>query len=204
VVGLGVMGRAILQAASPKSKASFGYDAAENSVQAMRELASSRALLIQVVEQLDQLKECQLVIEAVIERAETKRAVLSEIAGLISPDAIIATNTSTIALAELDSAVSNPARFCGIHFCHPTLMQLVEIIRGKQTSEQTVNAAVQWVRALGKTPVVVHDAPGFVVNRVLSAFLDAALQLAVEGHAITEIDAADFSQPAGDTSKTSS
>ena len=190
VVGLGVMGRAILQAASPKSKASFGYDAAENSVQAMRELASTKGLQIQVVERLDQLKECQLVIEAVIERAETKRAVLSEIAGLISPDAIIATNTSTIALAELDSAVSNPARFCGIHFCHPTLMQLVEIIRGKQTSEETVNAAVQWVRALGKTPVVVHDAPGFVVNRVLSAFLEAALQLAVEGASIQEIDQA--------------
>jgi 3-hydroxyacyl-CoA dehydrogenase len=64
------------------------------------------------------------------------------------------------------------------------------VIRGEQTSEATVQTAVQWVRGLGKTPVVVKDAPGFVVNRVLSAFLDAALQLAVEGHAITEIDAA--------------
>ncbi|MFM7116186.1 MAG: enoyl-CoA hydratase-related protein [Planctomycetota bacterium] len=190
VVGLGVMGRAILQAASPKSKASIGYDAAANSAQALRELASTKGLQIEVAEQLDELKECRLVIEAVIERAETKRAVLSEIAGLISPDAIIATNTSTIALAELDSAVPNPARFCGIHFCHPTLMQLVEIIRGNQTSEETVNAAVQWVRSLGKTPVVVRDAPGFVVNRVLSAFLEAALQLAVEGTSIQEIDRA--------------
>lgn len=190
VVGLGVMGRAILQAASPKSKASFGYDAAGNSGQAMRELASTKGLQIVVAEQLNQLKDCQLVIEAVIERAETKRSVLSEIAGLISPDAIIATNTSTIALAELDSAVPNPARFCGIHFCHPTLMQLVEIIRGIHTSEETVNAAVQWVRSLGKTPVVVRDAPGFVVNRVLSAFLEASLQLAVEGASIQEIDQA--------------
>ena len=190
VVGLGVMGRAILQAASPKSKACFGYDAAETSAQAMRNLVIAKGLQVEVTEQMTQLKECQLVIEAVVERAETKRAVLSEIAGLLSPDAIIATNTSTIALAELDSAVPNPARFCGIHFCHPTLMQLVEIIRGSQTSEETVNAAVQWVRALGKTPVVVRDAPGFVVNRVLSAFLEAALQLAVEGASIQEIDQA--------------
>jgi len=190
VVGLGVMGRAILQAASPKSKACFGFDAAETSAQAMRDLVSAKGLQVEVAQQLTQLKDCQLVIEAVVERAEIKRAVLGEIAGLISPDAIIATNTSTIALAELDSAVPHPARFCGIHFCHPTLMQLVEIIRGSQTSEETVNAAVQWVRALGKTPVVVKDAPGFVVNRVLSAFLEAALQLAVEGASVQEIDQA--------------
>jgi 3-hydroxyacyl-CoA dehydrogenase/enoyl-CoA hydratase/3-hydroxybutyryl-CoA epimerase/3-hydroxyacyl-CoA dehydrogenase/enoyl-CoA hydratase/3-hydroxybutyryl-CoA epimerase/enoyl-CoA isomerase len=190
VVGLGVMGRSILQAAARKSTVAFGFDPVPAAAAAMHEQATNGKLAIQVAEKLSELSSSQLVIEAVVERAETKREVLAELCRLLPADALLATNTSTISLRELLPSVTAPERFCGIHFCHPTLMQLVEVIRGDQTSEATVNAAVQWVRGLGKTPVVVKDAPGFVVNRVLSAFLDAALQLAVEGHSIAEIDLA--------------
>lgn len=189
VVGLGVMGRAILQAAARKSTAAIGYDPTPAAAAAARELAAAGKLAIEVTDSLEQLASSQLVIEAVVERVEVKREVLAELSRLLPSAAILATNTSTISLGQLQSSVSHPERFCGIHFCHPTLMQLVEVIRSEQTAESTVNAAVQWVRGLGKTPVVVKDAPGFVVNRVLSAFLDAALQLAVEGHPIAEIDA---------------
>lgn len=190
VVGLGVMGRAILQAAARKSTATVGFDPTPAAAAAARELATSGNLSLVVAESIEELRSSQLVIEAVVERLETKQAVLKELCRLLPPDALLATNTSTIALRELLPAVTHPERFCGIHFCHPTLMQLVEVIRGEQTSEATVNAAAQWVRSLGKTPVVVKDSPGFVVNRILSALLDAALQLAVEGHSIVEIDEA--------------
>lgn len=190
VVGLGVMGRAILQAAARKSTAAIGYDPTPSAAAAARELATAGKLAIEVADSLTQLGSSQLVIEAVVERVETKREVLAELSRVLPATALLATNTSTISLSELQASVSHPERFCGIHFCHPTLMQLVEVIRGDLTAESTVQAAVQWVRGLGKTPVVVKDAPGFVVNRMLSALLDAALQLAVEGHAIAEIDSA--------------
>jgi 3-hydroxyacyl-CoA dehydrogenase/enoyl-CoA hydratase/3-hydroxybutyryl-CoA epimerase/3-hydroxyacyl-CoA dehydrogenase/enoyl-CoA hydratase/3-hydroxybutyryl-CoA epimerase/enoyl-CoA isomerase len=190
VVGLGVMGRAILQAAARKSTALVGYDPTPAASAAARQLTTEGKMTIEIVDDMAQLSTSQLVIEAVVERLETKRAVLSELCRLVPETALLATNTSTISLRELQGSVTAPERFCGIHFCHPTLMQLVEVIRSEQTSEATIQAAVQWVRGLGKTPIVVKDAPGFVVNRVLSAFLDAALQLAVEGHAIAEIDAA--------------
>jgi 3-hydroxybutyryl-CoA dehydrogenase len=125
---------------------------------------------------------CDLVVEAVVERFDVKRAVLGELDAVVKPEAVLATNTSSISITKLAAQTSRPERVIGMHFMNPVpLMQLVEIIRGLQTSQPTYDVVDATTRALGKTPVEVHDAPGFVSNRVLMPMINEAIFCLHEG-----------------------
>ena len=133
------------------------------------------------------LNECGIAVEAVPERIDLKKAVLQELDKALPKDAILATNTSSISITELAAFTSRPTQVVGMHFMNPVpVMPLVEIVRGLDTREETVNAVVEEAKALGKTPVVVEDRPGFVSNRVLLPMLNEAVFALQEGVATKE------------------
>ncbi|UCD26749.1 MAG: 3-hydroxyacyl-CoA dehydrogenase family protein [Candidatus Bathyarchaeota archaeon] len=137
--------------------------------------------------------DADLIIEAVPENVELKKNMYREVEQYAPEDAIIGSNTSSISITELASAIRNPEQFCGMHFFNPPqLMQLIEIIRGVKTSDETINTIVEVTKRMGKEPVVVNkDAPGFVVTRVLVPALNEAMYLVWEGIAEpAEIDKA--------------
>lgn len=141
-----------------------------------------------------------LVIEAVVERIDVKKQVLREVEAEVGEDAVIASNTSTISISEMQGALERPERFCGMHFFNPVdRMPLVEIIRGRESSEDTVATVFALALRLGKTPVVVNDGPGFLVNRLLAPYLNEAGWLLAEGASIERVDAVlrDFGMPMG-------
>jgi 3-hydroxybutyryl-CoA dehydrogenase len=135
---------------------------------------------------------CDLVIEAATEREEIKRAIFGEVAPLLGPEAILASNTSSIPITRLAQASQDPARFIGVHFFNPVpVMGLIEVIRGLGTSDATVAAVDTFAKALGKQVVHAFDAPGFIVNRVLMPMLNEAAFALGEGVAnIRDIDTA--------------
>jgi 3-hydroxybutyryl-CoA dehydrogenase len=126
-------------------------------------------------------------VEAVPEKLEIKRHVLAEADHLLRPDVIIASNTSSIAMTTLAALTKRPERFVGMHFMNPVpVMTLVEVIRALQTSEATFTATMDLAKKLGKTPVAVNDAPGFVSNRVLMPLINEAAYCVMEGVATPE------------------
>jgi 3-hydroxybutyryl-CoA dehydrogenase len=131
-----------------------------------------------------------LVIEAATENPAIKFEILRRADGIARPEAILATNTSSISITQLAAVTKRPERFLGMHFFNPVpMMALVELIRGLQTSDTTVAAADAFVKVLGKTPIVVKNSPGFVVNRLLCPMLNEAIFLYGEGVASAkEID----------------
>ena len=135
---------------------------------------------------------CDLVIEAATEREEIKRRIFQDLEKVLSPAAILASNTSSIPITRLAQASPDPARFMGVHFFNPVpVMGLIELIRGLATSEQTVAAVEAFGQSLGKRIVRANDAPGFIVNRVLMPMLNEACFALGEGVAtIADIDAA--------------
>ena len=138
---------------------------------------------------MDELRDCELVIEAVVENADVKLSVLSECEKVVDANATIASNTSTISIDKLSAATERAEQFCGIHFFNPVhVMPLVEIIRGRHTSEQSVSNAVSYVQSIGKRPVVVNNCPGFLVNRVLFPYIKAFDDLVNEGVDFRQID----------------
>lgn len=129
------------------------------------------------------------VVEAVVENPKVKKAVLAELEGKVRPDAIIASNTSTIPISELANVLERPENFCGMHFFNPVhRMPLVEVIRGEKTSESTIARIVAWASKMGKTPVVVNDCPGFFVNRVLFPYFAGFSQLLRDGADFRQVD----------------
>jgi 3-hydroxybutyryl-CoA dehydrogenase len=123
-----------------------------------------------------------LAVEAVVERLEVKQAVLAELDRVCPPHAILATNTSSISITRLAAATRRPPQVIGMHFMNPVpLMQLVEVIRGLATAQATYDAVEEAARRMGKTPVEVHDAPGFVSNRVLMPMINEAVFCLNEG-----------------------
>ncbi|MGB6044828.1 MAG: 3-hydroxyacyl-CoA dehydrogenase NAD-binding domain-containing protein [Pirellulales bacterium] len=143
---------------------------------------------------------CDLVIEAVVEIADVKKQVLSRLEPLMSDGAILASNTSTIPITELAKGLARPEQFVGLHFFNPVRqMPLVEVIRGAKTSDETVATVVAYAKRLGKSPVVMKDGPGFLVNRVLLPYMGEAAQLLVEGATPKQIDGAAkaFGMPMG-------
>jgi len=146
------------------------------------------------------LRLADLVIEAATEKRELKEDILARIAAGAPPEALIATNTSSIPIGELARRVSGPGRFLGLHFFNPPLkMPLLEIVRGPATEDAAVARGLAVAGRLGKTPVVVGDAPGFLVNRLLMPYLLEACRLAEGGLDIETIDRAllDFGMPMG-------
>lgn len=145
-------------------------------------------------------EQVDFVIEAIVENMDVKKKVLAEVEGKLPSHAVIASNTSSLSITEMQKALKNPGRFGGMHFFNPVhKMPLVEVIRGDQTSDQTVASIFQLSKKLGKTPVVVKDAPGFLVNRLLAPYMNEAIYLFLEGVPVEEIDQAliDFGMPMG-------
>jgi 3-hydroxybutyryl-CoA dehydrogenase len=136
---------------------------------------------------LDQVRDSDLVVEAAIEDAAIKLALFRELDALTRKEAILASNTSSISITKLAAATSRPEKVIGMHFMNPVpLMQLVEVIRGQATSDETTAAVMDLARALDKTPVEVNDFPGFVSNRVLMPMINEAVFAVYEGVATPE------------------
>jgi len=149
---------------------------------------------------LDGIGRADAAIEAVIEDLDVKRRVFAELEVRLRPDALLATNTSSLSVDAIAAGLQHPERFCGFHFFNPVhRMPLVEVVRGARTSDATLVTAVGFARRLGKTAVVVKDSPGFVVNRVLMPYLREAMTLLEEGFPLTAIDGAmrRFGMPMG-------
>jgi 3-hydroxybutyryl-CoA dehydrogenase len=142
----------------------------------------SALALIKPAEKYDALAGCDLVIETATEQEEVKRKIFSELGGALKPDAILATNTSSISVTRLASSTDRPERFIGIHFMNPVpLMELVEVIRGIATDDTTFEASKAFVTKLGKTIAVSEDFPAFIVNRILLPMINEAIYTLYEG-----------------------
>lgn len=148
--------------------------------------------LIEPVSEIAAFGDCDLIIEAATEREEVKCAIFADVAKVLRADAILATNTSSIPITRLAGAMSDPARFIGVHFFNPVpVMGLIEVIRGLATSDATIAAVEAYGKSLGKEIVHADDAPGFIVNRVLMPMLNEACFALGEGVAkIRDIDTA--------------
>lgn len=208
VLGAGIMGGGIAYQSSLKKVpvlmkdiAQAGLDAgmAEASSLLNKQVAKGRlnetsaaAMLESIHPVLDYsgFDKVDIVIEAVVENPRVKKAVLSEVEPLLGPDAILCSNTSTISITDLATALQRPQNFCGMHFFNPVpLMPLVEVIRGAQSSDAAIATTVAYAQALGKTPIVVNDCPGFLVNRILFPYFGAFSQLLRDGADFRKIDA---------------
>ena len=218
VIGAGVMGRGIASLLASRGIATRLSDTAPAALDAA--LLEHRAGVLEkkkkrrmeaneadaAIDHLDATRtltgfgRAQIVIEAVAERLDVKRAVLGELARQAGPEAILATNTSSLSVAAIAAELPHPERVVGFHFFNPVdKMPLVEIVRGPATSARTVAEVAALALRLGKTPVVVADCAGFLVNRLLGPYLDEALRLVAAGIAPARVDAAllEFGMPMG-------
>src|SRR5207237_7476369 len=142
---------------------------------------------VQPVTEMTAIAAADFVVEAVPEKLEIKRVVLGEVDGILRPEVIIASNTSSIAMTALAALTKRPERFVGMHFMNPVpVMQLVEVIRALQTGDEAFQLTMDLAKKLGKTPVAVNDAPGFVSNRVLMPLINEAAYCVMEGVAAAE------------------
>ncbi|WP_441233619.1 3-hydroxybutyryl-CoA dehydrogenase [Bradyrhizobium sp. 930_D9_N1_4] len=147
---------------------------------------------IKLAEKLDDLADCDLVIETAVEKEEVKRKIFHELCAVLKAEAIVASDTSSISITRLAAATDRPERFIGIHFMNPVpLMELVELIRGIATDDSTFEASKEFVAKLGKQVAVSEDFPAFIVNRILLPMINEAIYTLYEGVGNVEaIDAA--------------
>jgi len=137
--------------------------------------------------EIEIIKDADLVIEAATEEMESKKALFQELDALCKPETIIATNTSSLSITEIAAATNRADKIIGMHFFNPVpMMKLVEIIKGLATSEETKNTILALTEALGKKPVEVAEAPGFVVNRILIPMVNEAIGILADGVAKAE------------------
>ncbi len=200
VIGAGQMGAGIAEVAAQAGLTVSLTDVAEERVNAAlatinghlsRQVAKGqigeaerKAILdrIQVARTLDKLSDCDLVVEAASENEEVKRKIFASLRSFLKPEAIVASNTSSISITRLASVTANPERFIGIHFMNPVpRMQLVELIRGIATKDDTFDAAKAFVTRLGKTATMSEDFPAFIVNRILLPMINEAVYTLYEG-----------------------
>jgi 3-hydroxybutyryl-CoA dehydrogenase len=205
VIGAGTMGNGIAQSCAVAGIDVVMVDVADSAVQrGIATIAGSFDRLIKKekltndtkVEALAriqgatdyaELKSADLIIEAATENVELKLKILRQVDSIAKADALMASNTSSISITTLAAATLRPDRFLGMHFFNPVpLMALVELIRGLQTSEETIAAAKTFAQRLGKSPIVVKNSPGFVVNRILCPMINEAICALQEGLASPE------------------
>jgi len=170
-----------------------GNLARQVSKKAVSEDDKSKAMArISLAEKLDDLADCDLVIETAVEKEEVKRKIFHELCAVLKPEAIVASDTSSISITRLAAATDRPERFIGIHFMNPVpLMELVELIRGIATDDSTFEASKEFVAKLGKQVAVSEDFPAFIVNRILLPMINEAIYTLYEGVGNVEaIDAA--------------
>ncbi len=174
-----------------------GNMAKQVSKQAIKEEDRKAALSrIHAAEKYDDLGACDLVIETAIEKEEAKRKIFADLCASLKPEAIIATNTSSISITRLASSTDRPERFIGIHFMNPVpLMELVEVIRGIATDDSTFESSKTFVRKLGKQIAVSEDFPAFIVNRILLPMINEAIYTLYEG--VGNVEAIDMAMRLG-------
>ena len=200
VIGSGTMGAGIAQLAATYGWEVKLYDTREEALDKSKS-ALDKVLLrliekgkidkdkksaieskIGYVSSMASFKDCDLIIEAIIEDLEIKKKVFREVESIVSGDCIIASNTSSLSIASLAASCNSPERFIGIHFFNPVpLMKLVEIIPAVQTSDETKKKAKSIIESWGKLTVIAKDTPGFIVNKVARPFYSEALRIAEEG-----------------------
>ena len=209
IVGAGTMGNGIAQACAVAGLNVVMVDIAEAAVaKGMATVAASLerllkkdkisaadkdAALARIKGSVDyaELKAAQLVVEAATENEGLKVKILQQLDGMLAPEVIVASNTSSISITKLAATTKRPDRFIGMHFFNPVpMMALVEVIRGLQTSDATHAAVVELAQRVGKTPITVKNSPGFVVNRILVPMINEAFFVLAEGLATpADIDA---------------
>jgi 3-hydroxyacyl-CoA dehydrogenase/enoyl-CoA hydratase/3-hydroxybutyryl-CoA epimerase len=197
VMGAGLMGTGIALSAllAGRQVVLFEVDAeaAKRSSSRIQKVLSQRAgdlfSRLQLTQQLDDLSRSEFVIEAVFERFDVKTDLLKRVSSVLPKQAIVASNTTTFPISELATAIQDPGQFIGTHFFAPVeQMELLEIILGHQTTGATLNRALALAKALGKTPVVVKDGPGFYTSRVVMAYVQEALFMLAEGASPSLVD----------------
>src|SRR5205823_12005044 len=145
-------------------------------------------------------RQADVIIEAIFENLPAKRELFAKLEAMAKPDAILATNTSSLKLADIATALKDPSRLVGIHFFNPVpLLQLVEVVQGSQTRPESAAKAAAFVRHIDKLPLPVKDAPGFLVNRVLGPYMYNAFRMLDQGVKPETLDRAmeDFGMPIG-------
>lgn len=218
VVGAGIMGAGIAGAhvrrGIPTTMLDSSPQALEKGVAAVTSVMQARIAigrmtqeemlrglaLLSATPNLSLMADRDLVIEAVVENEEVKTSLYRSLKSILQPDAILASNTSTISISRMAKVVEKPERFAGMHFFNPVdRMQLVEVIRGEKTSDETVATLVALARRIGKSPIVVRDCPGFLVNRILFPYLNESVALLEEGAEPRAVDkaASAFGMPMG-------
>jgi 3-hydroxybutyryl-CoA dehydrogenase len=214
VVGAGQMGGGIAQVVAASGRRVSLHDAVPGAVErALDTMTKSQVKLAEKggpdpgevlarVEPADELVPAELMIEAVIEDAAVKEDVFRRADAVFPPEAILASNTSSIPISSLAAATNRPDRVIGMHFFNPVpVLQLVEIVRGRETSDETAAAITELAEELGKTPAVANDFPGFVSNRILMPFINEAVWAlhdgVAEAEAIDTIAKLGFAHPMG-------
>jgi 3-hydroxybutyryl-CoA dehydrogenase len=214
VVGAGQMGGGIAQVVAGSGRRVSLYDAAPGAVE--RGLETMRKSLGRLaekggpdpdevlgrIEPVEDLVPADLMIEAVVEDATVKEDVFRRADETLPPEAILASNTSSIPISSLAAVTSRPGRVIGMHFFNPVpVLQLVEMVRGRETSDETAEQITDLARELGKTPAVANDFPGFVSNRILMPFINEAVWAlhdgVAEAEAIDTIAKLGFNHPLG-------
>jgi 3-hydroxybutyryl-CoA dehydrogenase len=214
VVGAGQMGGGIAQVMAASGRRVSLHDAAPGAVE--RGLETMRKSLAKLaekggpdpdevlgrVEPVDDLATADLMVEAVVEDAAVKEEVFRRADELLPADAVLASNTSSIPISSLAAATSRPDRVIGMHFFNPVpMLNLVEVVRGRETSDETAEAITELARELGKTPAVANDSPGFVSNRILMPYINEAVWVLHDGvaepEAIDTIAKLGFAHPMG-------
>ncbi len=214
VVGAGQMGAGIAQVVAASGRRVSLYDVAPGASE--RGLAAIRRSLAKLaekggpepdevlarIEPVDDLVPADLLLEAVVEDPEVKKDVFRRADELLAAEAVLASNTSSIPITSLAAATSRPDRVIGMHFFNPVpVLELVEVVRGLETSDETAAAIVALARELGKTPAEARDLPGFVSNRILMPFINEAAYALLEGvaepEAIDTIAKLGFAHPMG-------
>jgi 3-hydroxybutyryl-CoA dehydrogenase len=214
VVGAGQMGGGITQVVAASGRRVSIHDAApravERGVEAMRKSLAKLAEkggpdpdeVLERVDPVDDLVPAELMIEAVVEDADVKEDVFRRADATLPPDAVLASNTSSIPITLLAAATGRPDRVIGMHFFNPVpVLELVEVVRGRETSDETAEAIVELAHELGKTPAVANDFPGFVSNRILMPYINEAVHALEDGvaeaEAIDAIAKLGFAHPMG-------
>jgi 3-hydroxybutyryl-CoA dehydrogenase len=214
VVGAGQMGAGIAQVMAASGRRVSLYDAAPGAVE--RGLETMHKSLAKIaekggpdpnevlarVEPVEGLVSADLMVEAVVEDASVKVDVFRRADEALPPEAVLASNTSSIPIASLAAATSRPDRVIGMHFFNPVpVLKLVEVVRGRETSDETAEAVTELARELGKTPAVANDVPGFVSNRILMPYINEAVWAlhdgVAEAEAIDTIAKLGFNHPMG-------
>lgn len=202
VLGAGVMGSGIAYTCAShglpvrvRDISAPALDSSRCTLQALavrrHDVEQARKLCALVHYQVDYqgFEHASVVIEAVVDNLGLKNRVLAEVEGMVSEDTVLLSNTSSLRIDDLAGALQRPDNFAGLHFFNPApMMPLVEVIRGRQSSDFAIQTAVKQALAMGKVPIVVRDSPGFLVNRILMAYIHAFLRLLEEGVDYVRID----------------